>query len=215
MPKTKTGRLLERERFELSAKSGGGILQYEVWGYQEKGKTIVTRYNLAYINPTIYAGDNGRVLGYDNAHGHHHRHYMGGMAGFDEKNTREETMTTLLIRTDSVDNFFSRARNAALKADSGDNFYEKITITFEDPQQMFMVLSVARRRIMIEVMKKPQTIRDLVHNLNRNRSTIVKDIRFLEQKGLLIRQKSSAESNDGEKIIKSVAPRIELVAMLG
>ena len=215
MPKTKTGRLLERERFELSAKSGGGIFQYEVWGYQEKGKTIVTRYNLAYINPTIYAGDNGRVLGYDNAHGHHHRHYMGGMAGFDEKNTREETMTTLLIRTDSVDNFFSRARNAALKADSGDNFYEKITITFEDPQQMFMVLSVARRRIMIEVMKKPQTIRDLVHNLNRNRSTIVKDIRFLEQKGLLICQKSSAESNDGEKIIKSVAPRIELVAMLG
>ena len=137
------------------------------------------------------------------------------MAGFDEKNTGEETMTTLLIRTDSVDNFFSRARNAALKADSGDNFYEKITITFEDPQQMFMVLSVARRRIMIEVMKKPQTIRDLVHNLNRNRSTIVKDIRFLEQKGLLICQKSSAESNDGEKIIKSVAPRIELVAMLG
>ena len=83
MPKPKTGRLLERERFELSAKSGGGILQYEVWGYQEKGKTIVTRYNLAYINPTIFAGDNGRVLGYDNAHGHHHRHYMGGIEPFD------------------------------------------------------------------------------------------------------------------------------------
>jgi len=124
-------------------------------------------------------------------------------------------MTTLLIRTDSVDSFFARARNAALKADSGDNFHDKMTITFEDPQQMFMVLSVARRRIMVEVMKKPQTIRDLVHNLNRNRSTLVRDIRFLEQKGLLICQKSSAESNDGEKIIKSVAPSIELVAMLG
>jgi predicted transcriptional regulator len=92
------------------------------------------------------------------------------------------------------------ARDAARKADCGDNFHEKMTITFEDPQQMFMVLSVARRRIMIEVMKKPQTIRDLVHNLNRNRSTIVKDIRFLEQKGLLICQKSSAENNAGEKI---------------
>ncbi len=124
-------------------------------------------------------------------------------------------MTTLLIRTDSVDNFFARARDAARKADCGDNFHEKMTITFEDPQQMFMVLSVARRRIMIEVMKKPQTIRDLVHNLNRNRSTIVKDIRFLEQKGLLICQKSSVENNAGEKIIKSVAPRIELFAMLG
>lgn len=71
--------LLERERFELSAKSGGGILSYEVWGYKAGEKTVVTRYNLAYINPFIHAGDNGRVLGYDNAHGEHHRHFMGRM----------------------------------------------------------------------------------------------------------------------------------------
>lgn len=35
------------------------------------------RYCLAYINPTIFAGDNGRVLGYDNAHGFPQRHCMG------------------------------------------------------------------------------------------------------------------------------------------
>jgi hypothetical protein len=69
--------LLEQERFELKPKSGGGLLSYEVWGYQERGKTIVTRYNLAYINHAIYRGDNGRVLGFDNAHGYHHRHSMG------------------------------------------------------------------------------------------------------------------------------------------
>jgi hypothetical protein len=45
--------LLERERFELKSKSGGGLLSYEVWGYIVKGKTIVTRYNLAYINQAI------------------------------------------------------------------------------------------------------------------------------------------------------------------
>ncbi len=37
----------------------------------------VVRYNLAYINHVLYAGDNGRVLGYDSAHGWHHRHYRG------------------------------------------------------------------------------------------------------------------------------------------
>jgi len=79
----KAVRLLERERFELSKKLGGGVLQYEAWGYQEKGKTIVTRYNIAYINHTIFAGDNGRVLGYDNAHGYHHRHWMGSVEPFD------------------------------------------------------------------------------------------------------------------------------------
>lgn len=69
--------LLEQERFELKAKSGGGLLSYEVWGYKSQGKTVVTRYNLAYINHAICRKDNGRVLGFDNAHGYHHRHFMG------------------------------------------------------------------------------------------------------------------------------------------
>ncbi len=69
--------LLEQERFELKPKSGGGLLSYEVWGYVEKDKTVVTRYNLAYINHAICQVDNGRVLGFDNAHNYHHRHFMG------------------------------------------------------------------------------------------------------------------------------------------
>lgn len=77
MAKKRVESLLERGRYELTARSGGGILSYEVWGYREGARTVVTRYNLAYINPDIYAGDNGRVLGYDNAHGYHHRHFMG------------------------------------------------------------------------------------------------------------------------------------------
>lgn len=77
MAKSPSETLLEQERFELKPKSGGGLLSYEVWGYKEKGKIVVTRYALAYINHTICQKDNGRVLGFDNAHNYHHRHYMG------------------------------------------------------------------------------------------------------------------------------------------
>jgi len=38
---------------------------------------MVTRYNLTYVNHELFQGDNGRVLGFDNAYGSHHRHYMG------------------------------------------------------------------------------------------------------------------------------------------
>jgi hypothetical protein len=31
----------------------------------------------------IFSGDNGRVLGYDNAHGEHHRHYRGEVEAVD------------------------------------------------------------------------------------------------------------------------------------
>lgn len=50
------------------------MLRREV-GVDEKGK--ITRYNLAYINLQLFSGDNGRVIGFDNAHGYHHSHYYG------------------------------------------------------------------------------------------------------------------------------------------
>jgi len=57
----------------LAGKRRGAILKEEVWLQGEK----VVKYSLAYINPSICAIDNGRVLGYDNSHNRHHRHYMG------------------------------------------------------------------------------------------------------------------------------------------
>jgi hypothetical protein len=37
----------------------------------------VVKYSLAYINPRICGVDKGRLLGYDNTHRYHHRHFMG------------------------------------------------------------------------------------------------------------------------------------------
>jgi hypothetical protein len=60
---------------KIPARLGGGVLKEFVEQEIPSGK--LRRYALAYINPAIYAGDNGRVLGYDNAHGFPHRHFMG------------------------------------------------------------------------------------------------------------------------------------------
>jgi hypothetical protein len=53
---------------------GAGILREEVWVDE---KEQVFRYNLAFLMPHLFGADNGRVLGYDNAHGIHERHFMG------------------------------------------------------------------------------------------------------------------------------------------
>ena len=60
------------ERLYLSKANGGGMQRREIW-VDRRGK--VARYNLVYVNHLLYAGDNGRVLGYDSDHGTHHRHY--------------------------------------------------------------------------------------------------------------------------------------------
>lgn len=83
MPKPQKEILLEQVSYKIKPKDGGGILSYELWGFSEDGKDVVTRYNLAYINHEIYVGDNGRVLGFDNAHEYHHRHYMGKVEAVD------------------------------------------------------------------------------------------------------------------------------------
>ena len=77
MAKHLPDQLLQNERNVIRKKLGGGLIRLEVWGHISKAGRIVTRYNLAYINLSINQTDSGRVLGYDNAHGFHHRHYMG------------------------------------------------------------------------------------------------------------------------------------------
>jgi hypothetical protein len=66
------------ERFEQRhylGHRGKPPLLSEYWVKDEAG--IVISYGLAYIDFSIHAGDNGRVLGYDNSHGFHERHCMG------------------------------------------------------------------------------------------------------------------------------------------
>jgi hypothetical protein len=68
-------------RFRCAA--GFGLLREEVW--IDENNTVI-RYNLALILPHLYRKDNGRVLGYDNAHGIHERHYMGDVTPFSFQN---------------------------------------------------------------------------------------------------------------------------------
>ena len=68
------GKLAQSIESRPTKKKGGGVITLEVY---TDDNDDVTSYRMAYINPLIFNDDNGRVLGYDNAHGEHHRHYFG------------------------------------------------------------------------------------------------------------------------------------------
>ena len=124
-------------------------------------------------------------------------------------------MKKVTICTGDVNGFFARAKDAARRADQGKPFDGRVTLSFEDPQRMFAVLSEARCKLMLEVMHEPQTISQLSSRLRRNRSTITKDVGLLEKLGLIV---SNREANPGhgiQKVVRAVAPKIELVATLG
>ena len=91
-------RKIRDERHKISIKRGNGQLRREIW-QDEQGNII--RYNLAYINHQLYPDDNGRVIGFDNQHGYHHRHFMGKIdpidfASFEELENRFDQECSLL-----------------------------------------------------------------------------------------------------------------------
>jgi hypothetical protein len=76
----------------LTGRRRGAVLKEEVWYEGDK----LVKYSLAYINPGLFNFDTGRILGYDNAHDHHHRHFMGKVEDIDF-----ESYEALVIRFES------------------------------------------------------------------------------------------------------------------
>ena len=124
-------------------------------------------------------------------------------------------MTKVSIRTGDVSGFFNRARRAARQADQGQAFDGSVTLSFEDPQRMFTVLSESRRRLMLEIMVEPKTINDLTNRLHRNRSSITKDVGLLEKMGLIVSTRQPNPGHGIQKMVQAIAPKIEMVATLG
>ncbi len=79
--KTKGYEKVINEVYPLSEKRGGGIIKIEAW---EDTNGKIAKYSMAYINHFLYSDDNGRVLGYDNAHSYHHKHYFGEIISVED-----------------------------------------------------------------------------------------------------------------------------------
>ena len=58
----------------------GALIKEELW--REDGRVV--SYNLAYINLKLSRVDHGRILGFDNSHGYHHRHFRGNVEAVPE-----------------------------------------------------------------------------------------------------------------------------------
>ena len=119
-------------------------------------------------------------------------------------------MSKVVVRTDDLDGFFARAKDAARRADQSQQNEEKVNLSFEDPQRMFTVLSQTRRRLMSEVMREPKTIKELTSRLHRNRSSVTKDVGMLEKMGLIVSSRQSNPGHGFQKVVQSIAHKIEM-----
>jgi len=82
----------------IRCSAGDGVIREEVWK-DEDGRVV--RFNLAFINFHLFAGDNGRVLGYDTAHGLAHRHFAGNV-GVLEPAPYDEIFDIFMAEVDTL-----------------------------------------------------------------------------------------------------------------
>jgi predicted transcriptional regulator len=115
----------------------------------------------------------------------------------------------VIVGTGTVEEFFNRAHEDAKKMDLGELLPMEIRVVFEDPIEMLRALSVERMRVIRTVQKyraaKP-TVSKLAVMLKRDRKAVSRDVKFLEEFGLL---RTREQLNPGHGIMKVVEPLAE------
>jgi len=167
------------------------------------------------INYSMHRGDNGRVLGYDMAHGFHHQPLMGKVEKIDfpgyenlsdqflkevaALRNKREIMKKLTIHTDGFEGFRKRSLKRARKLDRGELLEPEKILTFESAR----VLTRARLVVFRKVKEKEISITALATSLKRKREAVSRDVMALKNVGLV---KVREVSNPGHGRVVMVSP---------
>ena len=123
-------------------------------------------------------------------------------------------MRNVTVRTGTVEDFLARSRKIARRMDRGKELQPEYTLTFEDPADMFSVMSPGRLELFRAVKKEPSSITALAQRLKRDRSSVKKDIDQLMAAGLLDVKEVPLPGHGRQKFVRAVADSIQLQAVV-
>jgi predicted transcriptional regulator len=123
-------------------------------------------------------------------------------------------MRNVIVKTGTSEDFFARGREIAQKIDAGEALVPEFTLTFEEPGDMFAVMSPARLELFRAAKSGPSSITAIAHILHRDRSTVKKDVDILVAAGLLNIEDAPLPGHGRQKFVRAVADRIHLQAVV-
>jgi predicted transcriptional regulator len=111
------------------------------------------------------------------------------------------------LETGTIDEYVQRSIDRAKRLDRGEKLPAEFRITFEDPADLLRVLSAERLRVLrtIRTRTKP-TVSGLAVILKRDRRAVSRDVKLLEELGLL---RTRNEANPGHGVMTIVEPLAE------
>jgi len=123
-------------------------------------------------------------------------------------------MRNVIVKTGTTEDYFARGREIAQKIDRGETLVPEFTLTFEDPGDMFAVMSPARLDLFRAAKADPASITAIAHRLHRDRSTVKKDVDILVAAGLLDIEEVPLPGHGRQKYVRATADRIQLQAVV-
>jgi predicted transcriptional regulator len=123
-------------------------------------------------------------------------------------------MRNVIVKTGTAEDFFARGREIAQKIDTGEALEPEFTLTFEEPGDMFAVMSPARLELFRAAKSVPSSITAIAHRLHRDRSTVKKDVDILVTAGLLDIEDVPLPGHGRQKFVRATADKIHLQAVV-
>lgn len=110
------------------------------------------------------------------------------------KKPKDESNIPIVVKNESLKEFFSRGREIAKKLDKKTSFSPIRIISFEDVHDLTHFLTDSKLNLVSIARKNSLSISSLAKVLHRSRSSINKDVDLLESVGIL---KSEYVTNPG------------------
>jgi predicted transcriptional regulator len=118
------------------------------------------------------------------------------------------------VTNDGVKGFFDRAREHARKLDRNEKLAPEMTISFENPSDIMLILSPQRVRV-LEFAKKKRgatPVSALASGLKRDTRAVSRDVELLEQFGLLRTRYEANPGHGRRRIVEPCAEKYQLIA---
>jgi predicted transcriptional regulator len=209
------------ETTPVACKAGPGTIDEELWA---DASGNIAKYNLAFINHFLYTSDNGRVLGYDNGHGGHHRHFEGAVESFvfteyktllsrflaEVDKLKNEDEMKIAVRTDGFEGYKKRALERARKIDAGEKLTPSRTITFESPKALLEALSAEGVHLDEIAPTGTFTISSLAAALGRDPKSVRRDVLSAVRTGAPKTRDEKNPSHGQARTVEPAAKNLEL-----
>ena len=123
-------------------------------------------------------------------------------------------MRNEIVKTGTTEEYFAHVREIAKQIDRGEVPKPEFTLTFEDPADMFAVMTPARLELFRAAKAGPASITAIAHRLHRDRSTVKKDVDVLVAAGLLDIEEVPLPGHGRQKFVRATADMIQLQAVV-